>query len=136
MVRLSVALVCLLTVVGSEGFVAPTPVRPLLQSSSRLCMNKKGNKNKSKKKSGKSASSSGGGFGGALNRLKLDKFNYAGDIQPGVQTPQKVVVDEAIMKPDYAMDGTVRFLCLDDGGLFVRFYLLTLNIVSNTRTHI
>lgn len=108
MVRLSVTFVCLLTAV--EGFVAPTSVRPpalLLQSPSRLGMNKKGNKSKKQKKSSSSSSSGGSGFG-ALNRLRVDKFNYAGDIRPGVQTPQKVVIDETIMKPDYAIDGSPK----------------------------
>ena len=63
-----------------------------------------------KKASGKKKSSSGGkGFGAAVKQIKKeDSFPYAGTIRPGVQSPQKVVIDESIMKPDYAIDGRVR----------------------------
>mmetsp|Transcript_9050 Transcript_9050/g.13105 ORF Transcript_9050/g.13105 Transcript_9050/m.13105 type:complete len:191 (+) Transcript_9050:172-744(+) len=40
-----------------------------------------------------------------LSELQVVSFRYAGDIQPGKQTPQRVVLDESILKPDYAEDG-------------------------------
>jgi len=59
----------------------------------RSSIKKKGDKPKTK------------GFAGALRELQRNSFPYAGTIQPGVQSPQKIVVDESIMKPDYAIDG-------------------------------
>ncbi len=58
----------------------------------------------SKKNKGGSTSK---GFAGALRDLRADSFPYAGSIRPGTQSPQKIVVDESIMKPDYAIDGQV-----------------------------
>lgn len=65
-----------------------------------------------KKKSSASAAStkkkkrSGGGFGGfGAASDKKDSFPYAGSIRPGVQTPQRVVLEESIVKPDYAETG-------------------------------
>lgn len=85
----------------TEGFlsVSPTPVH---STTGPLFMNKK--KKKTKKKS-----SGGGakGFASALRDLRESTFQYAGSIQPGVQSPQKVVTDPNIMKPDYAVDGFV-----------------------------
>mmetsp|Transcript_1880 Transcript_1880/g.2522 ORF Transcript_1880/g.2522 Transcript_1880/m.2522 type:complete len:435 (-) Transcript_1880:191-1495(-) len=64
-------------------------------STTELNMNKK----KSKKKSKPSK-----GFAGALRELQKNAFNYAGSVRPGSQSPQKIVIDESIMKPDYALD--------------------------------
>ena len=61
------------------------------QSSTQLWMNKK------------KARSGGGGFGGASP--KQDKFPYTGSVRPGVQSPQRVVLEESIVKPDYATSG-------------------------------
>lgn len=69
-------------------------------SSSELYMNNK--KRSSKKKQGGSK-----GFGGALRSLQKNAFAYAGTVTPGNQSPQRVVVDESIMKPDYTLDGIV-----------------------------
>lgn len=74
-----------------------------------LHMNKK-KKGKSKGGGGKAKSSGGKGFGAtpavaALNNLVNPTFQYAGTVVPGVQSPQRVVTDPAIMKPDYADDG-------------------------------
>ena len=66
-------------------------------------MNKKRSSNK--KKNGASTSK---GFGGALRELQANSFPYAGTIRPGNQSPQRIVIQEAIMKPDYAEDGKVR----------------------------
>lgn len=49
----------------------------------------------------------GTGFAGALRDLRNNSFPYAGSIRPGVQSPQKIVIDESIMKPDYAIDTIV-----------------------------
>lgn len=38
--------------------------------------------------------------------LKLDRFPYAGTIRPGNVSPRKVVMEENILKPDYAESGT------------------------------
>jgi hypothetical protein len=63
----------------------------------------------------KSSSSSGGkkkraaspaGFAGKLQELRSSKFPYAGDVRPGQQTPQHQVLDEKIVRPDYADTGT------------------------------
>lgn len=61
------------------------------------------------KKSGKKkvSATSSKGFGSALRDLQKNSFQYAGAIRPGKQSPQKVVVDASIIKPDYADDGIV-----------------------------
>jgi len=72
------------------------------QNDSRLFMGK-----------GKKKGSGGGkGFGGggmspaaALKELQKDSFPYAGAIRPGQQSPQRTVLDNAIVKPDYAETG-------------------------------
>jgi methionyl aminopeptidase len=55
-----------------------------------------------KKKTGKPRSSGGGGFGAAL---QTPSFSYAGSVRPGKQSPQRVVLDESIVKPDYWKTG-------------------------------
>ncbi|CAB9500752.1 Methionine aminopeptidase 1 [Seminavis robusta] len=78
---------------------------------------------KSKKGSSKSKkrTSSGGGFGSSSSTSTAtaatgtttagsppawaSRFPFAGTVRPGAQTPQKIVVDESIVKPDYALDG-------------------------------
>lgn len=66
-------------------------------------MNKKRSSNKKKK-----GGSTSKGFGGALRELQANSFPYAGTVRPGDQSPQKIVIQEEIMKPDYAEDGKVR----------------------------
>jgi len=65
--------------------------------------------NKKKKKSGGKkatrSSSSQKGFAGALRELQMNTFNYAGGVRPGQQSPQKIVDNPNIMKPDYALSG-------------------------------
>lgn len=75
-------------------------------------------KGASNKKKGKAASK---GFGAIFRESKADVFPYAGTITPGIQSPQKIVVDESIMKPDYAEDSIVSFL----------FYESSCDIISN-----
>ena len=100
------------------GGVSSTPLQQRSSSASALGplhMNKK-KKGKSKGGGGggKGKSSGGGasgkGFGAApavaaLQNLVSPAFQYAGTVLPGVQSPQRVVTDPEIMKPDYADDG-------------------------------
>jgi hypothetical protein len=63
------------------------------------------NKKKAKKKATASK-----GFGGSPSASSgshplMDRFPYAGVIRPGVQSKQKVVSVESILKPDYAETG-------------------------------
>ena len=74
-----------------------------------LYMNKK-KKSKSKGGGGKNKSAGGSkGFGAApvaaLQSLVNPTFQYAGTVVPGVQSPQRIVTEAKIMKPDYADDG-------------------------------
>lgn len=62
------------------------------------------NKKKSKKATGNEAPK---GFGGTAT-LKQDSFPYAGGIRPFEQSPQRIVVDENIELPDYALDGVPK----------------------------
>jgi len=71
---------------------APTTSAVVGTSCTKLYMNKK-----KKKKGG------GKGFGGFS--LRDLTFKYAGGVRPGTQTPQRIVADKAIAKPDYALDG-------------------------------
>ena len=48
------------------------------------------------------------GFGAAIRQLQMDSFPYAGSIRPGKQSPQRVVLEEGVVKPDYWQDGMVR----------------------------
>lgn len=48
------------------------------------------------------------GFGAAIRQLQLDTFPYAGSVRPGKQSPQRIVVEEGVVKPDYWDDGVVR----------------------------
>lgn len=59
------------------------------------------------KKTKKKAAAGGGGFGAALKGFQMSAFPYAGEVRPGNQTPQRVVMEEGIVKPDYANDGIV-----------------------------
>jgi len=45
------------------------------------------------------------GFGGALRDLQSQTFPYAGEVRPGKQSPQRVVLDDDIVKPDYHETG-------------------------------
>jgi len=76
------------------------------------------------KKPAKGRPSSGGGFGGGASSASSgsgssataiqkppawsSRFSFAGDLRPGGQSPQKVVIDPEIIIPDYAEDGTPK----------------------------
>lgn len=101
-----------LAAVGSSRIgVAPVSSK----SSSTLYMhntnNSSGsNKKKSASKKKNSAGKSGGSKGFAGTALQssaaiADSFPYTGSIRPGRQSPQRVVVSNEIVLPDYAMDG-------------------------------
>jgi len=94
----AVLLLCFLSL--SNAFVIPTT---RTYSTTRLYnkrAKKKGNRSKPQ------------GFAGALRDLQIASFAYAGSVKPGNQSPQKVVVEEGITIPDYAVDGMVRYLLL------------------------
>jgi methionyl aminopeptidase len=61
-----------------------------------------------KKKAKKNVKSTGQGFASALKSFQTKSFPYAGSIRPGEQSPQRVVVDENIVFPDYAIDGIAK----------------------------
>jgi methionyl aminopeptidase len=90
----SVASAAFLTV---QGFAPPIPCSKI-STSTQLFMNRK----KSKKKNSKSGSK---GFGGAIGLGSKPSFPYAGGVLPGKISPQRLVVDESIVMPDYAQDG-------------------------------
>lgn len=54
------------------------------------------------------------GFGAAIRQLQMDSFPYAGSIRPGKQSPQRVVMEEGVVKPDYWQDGMVRIRLRDE----------------------
>jgi len=62
-------------------------------------------KKKATKKKGKVPTK---GFGGIIKEQTVDQFPYAGTVRPGIQSPQKIVIDESIMKPNYADDGVPK----------------------------
>jgi methionyl aminopeptidase len=70
-------------------------------------MNKKGSSGSSS--SSKKKPAAGFAFAGALRELKANKFPYAGNVRPGKQTPQRVVISSSngiASRPDYADSGT------------------------------
>jgi hypothetical protein len=75
------------------------------QSPSSTTLLHMNNKKKAPKK--KDAAPASKGFAGALKEFQRNAFPYAGSIRPGNQSPQRVVVEEGIVKPDYANDGVV-----------------------------
>jgi methionyl aminopeptidase len=60
------------------------------------------------KKKSSPKKNTGGGFGGMSSSSTKDSFPYAGSIRPGVQSPQRIVLDESIVKPDYYQDGNPK----------------------------
>ena len=83
-----------------------------------LYMNKKKKKKipgGSSKKKAAAGSNGGKGFGVATSSVlssvlpkAMSSFQYAGTVLPGVQSPQRIVTNPKIMKPDYADDGTPK----------------------------
>lgn len=51
---------------------------------------------------------SSGGFGNAVKDLMSSTFPYTGPLRPGKQSPQRVVLDESIVKPDYWQTGVPK----------------------------
>lgn len=83
---------------GADAFV-PFSGRPASRSAVLLYHNKK---------KGKAAAK---GFGSSPSRsrrepVKLDRFPYSGSIRPGIQSPQRIVTVDSILKPDYWETGT------------------------------
>jgi Metallopeptidase family M24 len=60
------------------------------------------------KKRTTAASSKGGngGFGNIVKDMMSTTFPYTGALRPGKQSPQRIVLDETIVKPDYWQTGT------------------------------
>merc|ERR1712238_466831 len=79
---------------------------PSSSSSTKLYMNKKKKASSSKTKKKRLPSTSNLKGFGALLSPSTPSFPYAGTLEPGVQSIQRVVIDENIMLPDYALDGT------------------------------
>lgn len=75
-------------------------------STARFMHNNNSSDKKKKKKS--SNGGGGGGFASALQQLQSKAFPYAGELRPGKQSPQRVVLDASIVKPDYWQTGTPR----------------------------
>jgi len=98
--RLPILLLAI-NLVGTVAF-SPVLVNPVrVTETSTTLFNRK--KKATKKKKGDRSTPKG--FAGALRDLQKNAFPYSGGIRPGTQSPQKVVIDESIMKPDYAIDG-------------------------------
>jgi methionyl aminopeptidase len=98
-VRASLSIVLSLTLFtrAASGFTGTAPSRQSTFSG-MLFMNSDNKKKKTRAKPQ--------GFAGAVLRdLQTSRFPYAGDVRPGQQTPQKVVLDESIVKPDYWQTG-------------------------------
>lgn len=105
-VRSSLALLVVVNLAVTSAFTpGALPALSVDRTSSTILFDKKGGKKSQTKK--KQSSGSAKGFGTALKDLRSNSFQYAGTIRPGKQSPQKVVVDASIMKPDYADDGIV-----------------------------
>ena len=93
-------LIIAINLVGTTAFTPSTYIAKSTPSTTALF-------DKKKTSAKKGARAKPKGFAGALRDLQMNAFPYAGTIIPGVQSPQKVVLDESIMKPDYALDGRV-----------------------------
>mmetsp|Transcript_4321 Transcript_4321/g.7202 ORF Transcript_4321/g.7202 Transcript_4321/m.7202 type:complete len:405 (+) Transcript_4321:103-1317(+) len=110
MFRLILSLACCIAL--SEAFL---PTQPLTSTTPSLVTATDGtsstqlfNKKKSKKKSSGGARAKPQGFAGALRDLQINTFPYAGEVRPGTQSPQRIVLEEGIIRPDYADDGTPK----------------------------
>mmetsp|Transcript_73672 Transcript_73672/g.213412 ORF Transcript_73672/g.213412 Transcript_73672/m.213412 type:complete len:404 (-) Transcript_73672:141-1352(-) len=84
------------------AFTGPVTARRYRGFTSPLMMNKK------KKKVASSKSKSKGFGGAALGVQTPSSFPYAGTIRPFKQSPQRIVVDDKIKLPDYAIDGVPK----------------------------
>jgi hypothetical protein len=104
--RLALSFACCMLL--AEAFLPAQPLlaTPSLDATSTQLFNKK----KSTQKKSSAARAKPQGFAGAIRDLQINTFPYAGEIRPGSQSPQRVVLEEGIARPDYADDGTVRAL--------------------------
>ena len=95
---------------------------------------KKGGTTKKKQKGDRSTPK---GFAGALRNMQMNAFHYAGTIRPGQQSPQRVVVEESIAKPDYHADGMVSGTVVDglSGYESCCIYIRTVPSSSHTTLH-
>ena len=120
-------LVAITTTSSSHAFHTPsTTARPFLVVEP-LSMIRKSKKSTTKTVKTSSSSSSGRGFGAGSSSNSdssssssssstatlsspawAKNFRFAGNIRPGAQTEQKVVIADHIIPPDYAIDGTPR----------------------------
>ena len=94
MMRAAFILICLVPA-AVEAFTPSSKCASTVRSS-HLFMDKR----KSRTKAGSQPQ----GFAGAIKNQQT-KFPYAGSVRPGNQSPQRVVVDQNILRPDYADDG-------------------------------
>eukprot|EP00591_Stephanopyxis_turris_P003533 CAMPEP_0195520678 /NCGR_PEP_ID=MMETSP0794_2-20130614/17413_1 /TAXON_ID=515487 /ORGANISM="Stephanopyxis turris, Strain CCMP 815" /LENGTH=418 /DNA_ID=CAMNT_0040650089 /DNA_START=38 /DNA_END=1294 /DNA_ORIENTATION=+ len=95
----------LLSISSDDICGAPSiQIRPDLFDRTMVSLNNK--KGAKVKKKGSRAKPKG--FAGALRDLQMNAFKYTGDVRPGTQSPQRVVNEDGIMRPDYADDGTPK----------------------------
>lgn len=74
-------------------------------SSTKLFHNNKKKKITPAKGFGGGTAASAASSRGNLNTVKQDTFPYSGTVRPGQQSPQRVVLEEGIAKPDYWKTG-------------------------------
>ena len=87
---------------ASASVSSSSPSSTLTLTSTALLMNKKGASRRDRDRSTPK------GFGAAIRQLQLETFPYAGEVRPGNQSPQRIVLEESVVKPDYWQDGLVR----------------------------
>lgn len=125
--RVGSLLVLLLATTAIHGFQPPATLSTASRATTRgvavpepLSMIKKSKKSSSKGSKKSLSQSSGAGFGGAAPPqsssgpiLKdapswASRFPFAGDLRPGGQSPQRVVIADNVVPPDYADDGSPK----------------------------
>lgn len=103
-------LLVMIAVKAAESAFLPSHLSPptsrcierVHQIPTELYMNRKKKITNTKKKKSKTGSQ---GFARAVRDLQSSSFKYAGSVKPGIQSKQKVVIDDSIQLPDYALDG-------------------------------
>lgn len=96
----SVLVITLLVLQGTTAFLQRSIPSTVLSPSTVLY-----------KKTGKRSPTGGSkGFGSSATTKSKEtsRFPYAGEIRPGKQSPQRIVVEESILQPDYAKTGTPK----------------------------
>jgi methionyl aminopeptidase len=101
MLRISIIACFMASAFLSADAFSPSLQLPSSSRTTQLFMDKK----KTTKKSGAKAKPQG--FGSAMG-MPSAGFPYAGTVTPGVQSPQRVVVEQGIVKPDYSEDGVPK----------------------------